>query len=557
MILIGFLGLLLILMGLGAIVWLHPRTKQWLQYRRSDEYRTQQHEAQLLRQRQRDTLRVSRQIKRAIVSSFYEQELTYRYRANETVGTSHRRRRKEARPEIKTTLFSSTEIWFRIDRKPRGISWSHLTSEDVLQELRVDIGRKACIWVFDTDDTGIWLRVFLHSTVMGVPKFFKWNDVDNKCALKLIRTSHPLEVPIGLGANSVFYSIDLGNNQTPHLLIGGSTGGGKTNLLNQIICTLLRNSYKNQKLVFIDLKRVEFWRYRKIPHLWHPVVTLPHEVTECLQKIQHELDRRIAMFQAADVSNIVVWNSVRTPKLPFIVVVFDEIANLMLNKEFKNQTEHLLANGLAQGRAFGIHFILCTQRPSVDVVTGLIKSNVPTRVSFKSDSPGSRTILENDMASNLPDVQGRAILWVGNKYVELQTPLITNSDVETVIKGLEAVEPESEFALEDIFRLALERYQGKFHARLIWEQDLKNKVSSNLLEQIRREWSYRPEERAPLIELGDSRYILAAVSVGASGTKPYYLVPVNDHLPTSDSEVQALFDEHAQRSQLSLKKEKR
>lgn len=194
-------------------------------------------------------------------------------------------------------------------------------------------------------------------------------------------------------------------NKTPHMLVAGATGSGKSVCINNIIISvLMRTTPEEVKMVLVDPKKVEFNVYENIPHLLTPVVTDPKKASAALQKIVNEMDERYETFKNSETKNITSYNeyvekehkknpSSSLEKMPYILVVIDELADLMLVAAKEVEESIMRITQLA--RAAGIHLIVATQRPSADIITGLIKANIPTRISFAvSSSIDSRTILD-------------------------------------------------------------------------------------------------------------------------------------------------------------------
>ena len=164
----------------------------------------------------------------------------------------------------------------------------------------------------------------------------------------------------------------------PHLLIAGTTGSGKSVLVNSILtCLLLNNTPNDLRMILVDPKRVELTGYNGIPHLLAPVVVEAERVVGALQWVQREMDARYHRFSQAGARNIVEYNRKNSPTLPYLLVLIDELADLMMLAP--DETERSLTRLAQLARATGIHLVLATQRPSVDVVTGLIKANFPAR----------------------------------------------------------------------------------------------------------------------------------------------------------------------------------
>ncbi|UCG10077.1 MAG: DNA translocase FtsK [Dehalococcoidia bacterium] len=210
-----------------------------------------------------------------------------------------------------------------------------------------------------------------------------------------------LAIALGKGAGGEAIAADL--DKMPHLLIAGATGSGKTVCLNSAICCLLvHNAPCDVRLIMIDPKRVELTQFNSIPHLAVPVIVHTDKALSSLRWLNQEMDKRYQVLATTSARNIDDYNRNRqgTEKLPYLVLVIDELADLMMAGF--DEVEHILCRLAQLARATGIHLIVATQRPSVDVVTGLIKANFPTRISFAVTSQvDSRTILDIGGAEKL------------------------------------------------------------------------------------------------------------------------------------------------------------
>jgi S-DNA-T family DNA segregation ATPase FtsK/SpoIIIE len=213
------------------------------------------------------------------------------------------------------------------------------------------------------------------------------------------KLNSPLKVVLGENVAGKPIAVDL--RTMPHLLIAGTTGSGKSVCINAIIsCLLMQRTPEELRMVMVDPKRVELTGYNKIPHLLTPVVVEPEKVIGILRWISREMDSRYHKFAEVGVRNIMEYNKKQQTALPYIVVIIDELADLMMLAP--DETERNL-NRLAQlARATGIHLVIATQRPSVDVITGMIKANFPARISFSVvSSVDSRVILDQSGAERL------------------------------------------------------------------------------------------------------------------------------------------------------------
>lgn len=257
---------------------------------------------------------------------------------------------------------------------------------------------------------------------------------------------HPdrlLEVPLGRDISGQIIYADL--TKMPHLLIAGSTGSGKSVAINGIITSLLMQAKPHEvKLMMVDPKMVELNVYNGIPHLLTPVVTNPKKAAQALQKVVQEMEQRYEKFAATGVRNITGYNEfiiehnlengTAEPSMPFIVVIVDELADLMMVAS--NEVEDAIIRLAQMARAAGIHMILATQRPSVDVITGIIKANVPSRMAFAvSSGTDSRTIIDSNGAEKLLGRGDMLFLPMGeNKPIRVQGAFISDHEVERVVK---------------------------------------------------------------------------------------------------------------------------
>ena len=249
-----------------------------------------------------------------------------------------------------------------------------------------------------------------------------------------IKARSKLAIALGKGAGGEAMAADL--TRMPHLLIAGATGSGKTVCLNSIICCLLlHNSPDDVRFIMIDPKRVELVTFNGVPHLLAPVVVDTDKAIKALRWLNQEMDGRYRQFAKAGARNIEGYNKDRAPGegLPYLVLLIDELADLMMTSS--DEVEHALCRLAQLARATGIHLVVATQRPSVDVVTGLIKANFPTRISFAVTSHvDSRTILDMVGAEKL---LGRGdMLYMpteASKPKRLQGSFVSDAEIERLV----------------------------------------------------------------------------------------------------------------------------
>lgn len=240
-------------------------------------------------------------------------------------------------------------------------------------------------------------------------------------------------------------------SELPHLLIAGSTGSGKSVCLNCIIMSFLFNASPEElKVVFIDPKMVELTVYNGIPHLMTPVVTNSKKAAQILRWMVNEMEKRYRLFAEKSVRDIHRFNQVVKEKLPYIVIVIDELADLMMVAPV--EVEDSICRLAQMARAAGMHLIVATQRPSVDVVTGIIKANIPSRIAFAvSSQADSRTILDMGGAEKLLGKGDMLFFPVGAvKPYRVQGAYVSDAEIENTVKFIQ--EQSGEFIEEDAFQ---------------------------------------------------------------------------------------------------------
>ncbi|GIO24452.1 DNA translocase FtsK [Oceanobacillus sp. J11TS1] len=288
----------------------------------------------------------------------------------------------------------------------------------------------------------------LHPEMVGIQRIIESDDFKN--------SRSPLNVALGLTIEGMPKVIDI--NKMPHGLIAGATGSGKSVCINTILVSLIYNaSHEDVRILLIDPKMVELAPYNGIPHLVSPVITDVKAATQSLKWAVAEMEDRYERFVSEGVRDIGRYNQKMLregktdQKMPFIVIVIDELADLMMMSP--QDVEDAISRIAQKARACGIHLLLATQRPSVDVITGLIKANIPTRIAFSvSSQVDSRTIIDSSGAEKLLGKGDMLLVENGaGKSVRLQGPFVSDEEIERVANYAKSMaEPQYLFEQEEL-----------------------------------------------------------------------------------------------------------
>ncbi len=283
---------------------------------------------------------------------------------------------------------------------------------------------------------------------------------------KFTSSDSPLEAVLGLSLTGEPVTIDL--RKMPHGMIAGATGSGKSVCINSILVSLLYKASPTElKMMLIDPKMVELAPFNGIPHLISPVITDVKAATAALKWAVDEMERRYELFAHAGARNIERYNQMAeanrqfAQKMPYLLIVIDELADLMMVAP--NDVEVSISRIAQKARACGIHLIIATQRPSVDVITGIIKANIPTRIAFAVSSQiDSRTIIDGAGAERL---LGRGdMLYIGNGQsspIRLQGTFVTDDEIECIIDHVKSeASPEYLFGQEDLLAAVVEEEES-------------------------------------------------------------------------------------------------
>jgi len=382
----------------------------------------------------------------------------------------------------KPYILRDEAIYLHVDLRPgnapRGVGVDDLSDPKTLNNLSVACGHKTlCRY---TPEKGFWYIVEREVGVRGIPGHVKYDEILSGRPA----SADGLALPLGIGENKKVVWKSLAQMQS--MLVAGTTGGGKSNFLNVLICTMLRyNTKRRLRLLLVDLKGgVEFSYYAGIPHLLPipldgerqaAIIEDRHDVVPAFKWLVAEGERRLSKLKADHSKNVSEYNyHHRNDPLPHIVCIVDEWADVKLEPKLGREAEELLINIASRFRAAGIHLLICTQTPNKDVVSIRVKNVLPARLAFACPSVhSSMLIIGNGRAAGL-EPAGRCIFDWGQSQLEIQTPLISNQAVDaTVAQTIKGAFDEIEIAAHDvtdqeIYTWAINENNGNLDYRSIW-----------------------------------------------------------------------------------------
>lgn len=357
----------------------------------------------------------------------------------ETMPAQGSRRRRVERVRFQWIGAEAETIYFKILTRRRGLFgyrnalpyrvrvWDLICEETIL-ELSFACERVISA-VYEDPRKGAWIRVHRLEGVGGLPTKVTFNDVLENYPLARVDQA---PVVLGVGDHRRVHTISLA--AIPHVLVAGSSGSGKSNIVNHILCSLIRFSTPDQlQLVLIDLKRMEFNYYNELPHLKQAVIFNADDALAALQLCIKEVAHRTELMSAQKIKELAAWNRKYPDRaMPRWLVVIDEFAELMLasGKEVARETENSVTRITNLGRAVGIHMLICTQRPAVQIVPNSIKINMPLILAGRTPTAAqSGVILGDGDAAHLPAIPGRMIALTGSDKQAIQTPYISDEIV--------------------------------------------------------------------------------------------------------------------------------
>jgi hypothetical protein len=387
---------------------------------------------------------------------------------------------------------------------PYGVKAGDIIKEETTMELSLACQKRV---TGTMTNNGAWLIVDRLDGHDGLLEYVTLADVLRHYPIDERRF---LPIPFGVGTSRTIFWVHLA--KYPHMLIGGSSGGGKSNLLNVLLCTLIRQHSPGElQLILVDLKEgLEFQNYEQIPHLLMHVVKDAESAAKVVSQLEALRAERAKTLAAARVRDIDEYNDRAAlkgeKKMPRVVIIFDEYAAIKAKKQIEQSVGDAVLQIVNKGRACGIHLIICTQVTNVDVVPSLVKGNMNLRVSFALPTlANSMAILDTPEAAKLPaTVRGRAILMAGALHWQIQTPHCrADPDIREALAAAEEwrddapmdepalelpdaidVTPLPKITEDELIALAISNYGGDLRGRRIWE-DIKQTVDLSHPETLR------------------------------------------------------------------------
>lgn len=352
-----------------------------------------------------------------------------------------KRKRRVRKVKFELVRYNEYAIYFKIwvrakglfgyvNKLPYGVRVADLISEETLTELEAATQRRVTARR-DEPSHGAWIIVHRSDGAGLLPKMVHYKHI-----LPYHETD-PDDAPfvLGVGQYNTLHASSLAKHA--HILIGGASRSGKSNMLNCILTSFVRFcTPRDLQLILIDPKRVELSHYLDAPHLAREVVYRQDEAIEVLQYANEEIDRRTEMFMQARCKNIKAWNRKFPDKrVPRLVIVVEEVASLYEGDAGKKKVLMLVRRIASMGAAVGVHLIMCTQMPTVEIIPNTVKVNMLLAISGKTmNVDQSRVILGVGAAAKLPDIPGRMIVAREANIYELQTPLIDDDDIAEAIQ---------------------------------------------------------------------------------------------------------------------------
>lgn len=377
-------------------------------------------------------------------------------------------------------------LWVDTRELPYRHELGDLHTDGVMETLS-DACERQVVWR-SVPGQGSWYVIWRDGAINAIPDLFSYDDA----VAAIPANAGPLYFIAGVGENNRLVRSDLA--KMPHYLVAGSTLMGKSVHLNQMLCQLIeRNTPDRLQFLMIDLKGSEFNYYEQLPHLAWPIVTRAEAVNDALSQYKQIMADRMALFASRKCKDIEGFNNqFPNERLPYLVMVFDELALVLLHNDRKMAlaASDLLASILSVSRSSGGHSIICTQLPTSNVVQSYIKVNVPERICFRVPSnQNSMVVIDMGLAANLPSVPGRAIHSRGPDLTEIQSPYVSNERIEKIVSaaiergGGVAPRRGDEVTLQDVLDEAVDNFGGKLHLAPLY-QTFRGRIGRDALEAL-------------------------------------------------------------------------
>lgn len=433
------------------------------------------------------------------------------------------------------------------DHLPYNVDISDLTSEETLQNLSAATGRVVTAEWSKNSVNLFWVISRLDSPD-GIPRRVLYEKI-----LDYYPSEDHAKTPWAAGITNDRKVKWFNFQDQPHILIAGTTQSGKSNHVNQMIATMVTMHHPNElRMVLIDNKGgVEFTHWRGMKHLLMPMVKSAGDVPKALKYIRIIMERRLAAFESIGAKNLESYNEKVKDRIPRIVAVIDEMATLVGLGDLTNEIHTELRVISSQGRAVGVHLILCTQHPSFDVIPGWVKTNMGVRICGKMPSHvGSQIVLDSVTAATLPDVPGRLVFSLGRNEVIAQSPFISDASIARAVQlSKEYPEPNNEefdtakpverpkpkFTEEDAIEIAMTVFEGQLSPTKIYKHVGAEVITDKGIRQMVDDIIERGFMKG--IEYGGKKYKPKKIR------KYHILVPVEEPVePKADdtSEVEAI-----------------
>jgi len=349
---------------------------------------------------------------------------------------------------VKTTSQNAIEKFFGKwhSALPYGVDVSSLISEETLENLSIACNRIVTV-ERSKRGTNLFYVISRLDAPDGIPNKVNYQQVVDWYPIKEHKKA-PFPFGVGEDRKVIHYNLE----DTPHVLIAGASNGGKSNLVNAMIATLVTmNTPDEIRIMLVDLKGgIEFTHWRNLQHQVRPMATTPTTVLEGLQWLRLTMEKRLIALEKLKAKNFLDYNVKAKKKLPRLICFIDELATIVGLNDLTKALHGEMRVLSAQGRAVGVHLVLCTQHPSVEVIPSVIKTNMMLRISALMPSyVASMLIMDSAIASNLPDVIGRMCSAFGAREKTAQTPLISDAQIAQAIKTANAYPAPDESQFEE------------------------------------------------------------------------------------------------------------